>query len=209
MRIALVALSALVLAACSETKPSLAAVLPPEVAITTVPASCNVAVDGADRGISPLVYKAPGPPTEAHKLTFAKDGYLPAEITLTGEEVKKHTGEQMLLFLRPGMWDPKTKPIDVNNAVHLTRAGQDLSKAGRHAEAIPYLERALEVDQRVAPAHKALGTCYAKVGNSSKALEHYKSYLQYAPDAPDAPKVRSIVEKASGDIDFAPAKKRE
>ncbi|MGC4115868.1 MAG: tetratricopeptide repeat protein [Myxococcales bacterium] len=104
--------------------------------------------------------------------------------------------------MRPGTWDPKSKNIDPNNPIPLTKAGQDLSKANRCPEALPYLLRALEIDGRLAPPHKALGTCYAKMKQSAKALEHYKSYLLAAPDAPDAPKIRAIVDKASGDIDM-------
>lgn len=208
-RTALVVLAAaLALAGCTETKPPMDKVLPPEVAIQTIPNSCTVTIEGADRGLTPLVVKAEGP--ETRKLTFSKEGYLPSELELSNEDIKKHTGDSILFFMRPGMWDPaKVKSIDPNNAIQLTRAGQDLAKAGRCAEAVPYLNRALEVDGRLAPPHKTLGTCYAKAKNAAKALEHYKAYLLAAPEAPDAARVRQIVNQASGDIDMGGGREEE
>lgn len=201
LRIALVAAALVFAAACSEPKPQMDKVLPPEVAIQTIPASCTVTVNGVERGITPMVVKAEGA-EEGRKLVFRKEGYLPAELSLSNEEIKKHTGESIVFYMRPGNWDPKSKNIDPNNAVQLTKAGQDLSKAGRCSEALPYLERALEIDGRLAPPHKALGTCFAKMKQNAKALDHYKAYLLAAPDAPDAPKIRAIVNQASGDIDM-------
>ena len=204
-RCALALAAALAMVACSEAKPSMDKVLPPEVAIQTIPSSCTVTIDGVERGITPMVVKAEGSAT-TRKLVFSKDGYLPSELELSNEEIKQHTSESIVFFLRPGMWDPaKIQGIDPNNAIQLTRAGQDLAKAGRCPEATPYLNRALEVDGRLAPPHKALGICYAKAQSSAKALEHYKAYLLAAPDAPDAPKVRAIVQQASGDIDMGPS----
>ncbi|HEY3446750.1 MAG TPA: PEGA domain-containing protein [Myxococcales bacterium] len=208
LRTALAAAALALLAACSEPKPQMDKVLPPEVAIQTIPASCTVTIDGADRGITPLVLKAEGP-EGTRKLVFRKDGFLPAELSLSTEEIKAHTGEAILFYMRPGNWDPKAKNIDPNNAIQLTKAGQDLSKAGRCQEALPYLNRALEIDGRLAPPHKALGTCYAKMKNNAKALEHYKWYLLAAPDAPDAPKLRAIVDRASGDIDMGDGREEE
>jgi len=207
-RLTLAVAAAVALAACSGPKPTMDQLLPPEVALRTVPDTCKVTVDGVDRGVTPLALKAE-PGSERRKVVLSKEGYLPSELQLTNDDIRQHSSESIVHFMRPAMWDPARAPsIDPNDPVQLTRAGKDLAKAGRCPEAMPYLARALEIDARIAAAHKALGSCYAKQKDSAKALEHYKAYLLAAPDAPDADQVRAIVSRASGDIDMGSEKKR-
>jgi tetratricopeptide (TPR) repeat protein len=199
----IVLLSALaLLASCAGPKPTLDEVAPPEIVLQTIPVGATVNVDGVDTGTTPLRFRATARTAE-HKISLAREGYLATDITVTGEQVVKNNGKQVLVALRPNMWDPaKAKGINIDNASQLTRAGLDLSKAGRCAEAVAFLMQALDVDSRHPPAHKALGTCYAKLKKNTQALEEYKAYLLYAPDAPDAAKVRAIVDKAQGDIEY-------
>jgi tetratricopeptide (TPR) repeat protein len=199
----------LLLASCSTTRPTLDQVAPPQVAIETVPKSCAVAVDGSDRGTSPLLFNADSKEA-VHRLTFTHEGYLASEISLSGDEIAKHSGQQVLVFLRPGTWPEKSKLIESDNPAMLTKAGLDLSKAGRPTEALPYLKRAIEVNAKFAPAHKELGTVYGKLKRNKEALEHYKIYLTCAPpDAPDLAKVRAVVDSAQGDFDMSPHKSDE
>jgi len=195
------------LAACSEPRPTLDQVAPPEIAIKTVPKGAAATVDGIDSGITPMAFHAASRDA-VHKLGFTHEGYLASEITVIGEDVFAHSGQQVLVFLRPNVWDTKSKPIAPENTGQLTRAGQDLSKAGRCPEALPYLAQAIEIDPHLAPAHKALGICYGKLKQNAKALEEYKAYILYAPpEAPDLEKVRAIVNQAQGDIDVGPPEK--
>jgi tetratricopeptide (TPR) repeat protein len=190
------------LPACAEPKPTLDQMAPPEIVLQTLPVGATVTVDDVEAGTTPLRFRAASR-AAVQKVSFAREGYLSSEITVTGEEVAKNSGKQVLVALRPNMWDPaKAKSINVENAGQLARAGHDLSKAGLCPEALAYLLLAIEVDSRLAPAHKTLGTCYAKLNKNAQALEEYKAYLQYAPDAPDAAKVRAIVDKAQGDIEI-------
>ena len=195
-------LALLLLPACAEPKPTLDEMAPPEIVLQTIPVGATVTVDGAEAGTTPMRFRAASRTAE-QKISFGKEGYLASEVTVTGEEVVKNSGKQVLVALRPNMWDPaKAKSINVDNPAHLARAGHDLAKAGRCPEALAFLLFAIDLDPHHAPAHKTLGTCYAKLNKNAQALEEYKAYLLYAPDAPDAPKVRAIVDKAQGDIEF-------
>jgi Flp pilus assembly protein TadD len=41
--------------------------------------------------------------------------------------------------------------------------------------------------------YRFLGKCYMRSGNSARAKENYRRYLELAPDAPDAMFIESIV----------------
>lgn len=204
----LAALGVLAASACAQNKVSLDQVAQPEVVLQSVPRGCTVTVDNVDRGTTPLVFRA-GSREATHSLLFTHEGYLAAPMTITGEEVRAHSGQEIVVMLPPATWDANA-PFQSQNAGHLTRAGKDLAKANRCQEALPYFERAIELDPRFASAHKALGACCARLKRPTQALEHYKAYLRYAPpDAPDLASVRALVSQAQGDIEFSPAKKSE
>ena len=44
-------------------------------------------------------------------------------------------------------------------------------------------------------AQRFLGQCYIRLGDSPRACQHYRRYLELAPDAPDQVFVRAILER--------------
>lgn len=188
------------LSACAPNKVSIDQVAQPEIVVNSIPRGCTITVDGADRGATPLVFRAAS--REAvHQLELTKEGYLPSLTTVTGADVHGNSGQEIIVLLRPSTWDPKVK-FAPEDPTHVMRAGQELARHERCPEAILFLQHAVQLEPRLANAHKTLGICYAKLKRNDKALDSYKAYLQHAPDAPDADKVRDIVSKAQGDIDL-------
>jgi hypothetical protein len=192
--------------ACATEKVSLAKVAPPAVVIETVPTGARVAENGADRGITPLVFSASGPEV-SHELTLSLPGYHPGSMRISGRDVVEHNGERMLLVLRPDIWAASEPPIDPADEARLELAAKTLSRTDRCPEAVQFFKRMLQLDPRAGVAHKGMGICFAKMNRRSEALDAYKKYLLHAPDAPDAEKVRQIVSRAEGDIHIPPPKR--
>jgi tetratricopeptide (TPR) repeat protein len=69
---------------------------------------------------------------------------------------------------------------------------------GRHAEAIPFLESALQADPLLAEAHRYLGLCYTKTGDAKKGAFHYEEFLHQRPADPHAPAIRQILRSYFG-----------
>lgn len=190
---------------CAAEKVALNQAAPPEIVIESIPRGARVRGDEVELGVTPLVFRAASA-TSQHRLSLARVGFRDQEIALSGEEVRAHSGQRLYVPMRPAEWDAKSPPIDPEDAVQLARAGADLSRANRCAEALQFLRRAIQIDPRVAAAHKGMGVCYGKLGKGAEALAAYKQYLLFAPDAPDAGKVQEIVSRAQGDIEVAPSR---
>lgn len=78
------------------------------------------------------------------------------------------------------------RALDRSAAEHLER-GVQLEQVGRVEDAIAETEKALELDPSMVKAHVNLLILYGRVGNASKAEEHYKAVVTVAPDQfPDA-----------------------
>lgn len=84
----------------------------------------------------------------------------------------------------PPIADPlrdELRALDRSAAEHLER-GVQLEQVGRVEDAIAETERALELDPSMVRAHLNLLILYGRVGNISKADEHYKAVIAVAPD---------------------------
>jgi tetratricopeptide (TPR) repeat protein len=58
--------------------------------------------------------------------------------------------------------------------------------AGKNAEAIATLEKALAIDEKLAIAHYLLGNMLASDQRFPEAAKHYQRYLKLAPDGEQA-----------------------
>lgn len=61
-------------------------------------------------------------------------------------------------------------------------------------KAIAGFEQALQLDPKLADAHRSLGIVYATMHEQAKAVDHYRSYLELQPKAADAAEVQKIVD---------------
>jgi pSer/pThr/pTyr-binding forkhead associated (FHA) protein len=92
------------------------------------------------------------------------------------------------------------KPEKNERAEKKARAGESyqealsLMTAGDLRAAVGKLLHAVTLDPGHADAHKALGICYAKLGQADKGAVHYEQYLKLKPDASDAEQVRSMLQ---------------
>jgi pSer/pThr/pTyr-binding forkhead associated (FHA) protein len=57
-------------------------------------------------------------------------------------------------------------------------------------EAAHFFELALKADPALLKLHKALGSCYAQIGENGKSAEHYRKYIEAFPTASDTPAIR-------------------
>jgi tetratricopeptide (TPR) repeat protein len=89
----------------------------------------------------------------------------------------------------PPVADPlrdELRDLDRSAMDHLER-GMLLEQVGRLEDAIAESEKALELNPSIVKAHVNLVILYGRVGNASKAEEHYKAIVAVAPnDFPEA-----------------------
>jgi tetratricopeptide (TPR) repeat protein len=60
--------------------------------------------------------------------------------------------------------------------------GDGLLQTEQVEQAVPYLETALKLNPKLLPAHASLGLCYARMGESQKAIPHLKAALELDKD---------------------------
>ncbi len=70
---------------------------------------------------------------------------------------------------------------------------QRLLGKGQYQQACQKGEDARKSDPSQAAAYKFLGKCYMRAGDTTRANDNYRRYLELAPSAPDAAFIRSIV----------------
>jgi len=73
-------------------------------------------------------------------------------------------------------------------------AGKELMVRNRLPRAIKAFSKAVSLYPGFAAAHKALGTCYMRLGRIKRAKRSFRAYLKYAPRAPDAAQFRELIE---------------
>lgn len=71
--------------------------------------------------------------------------------------------------------------------------GQRLLGKGQTNEACAKGEEARRLEPSAAAPYKFLGKCYMRAGNTARATDNYRKYLEMAPNAPDAAFIKSIV----------------
>ncbi len=72
--------------------------------------------------------------------------------------------------------------------------GTALFEAGEIDPAISALERSLDADPQLAPAHRILGLCYMNADRKEDARRHLEIFLELAGDDPDAESIRRLLE---------------
>ncbi len=92
---------------------------------------------------------------------------------------------------------PSDYPAKPKAAFHYSR-GNRFAHLGRFTEAIAEYQQALREDPDYPHPHRALGTCYAVLGDGSLAATSYRNYLKLAPEGPDAAAVREILKRYPG-----------
>jgi tetratricopeptide (TPR) repeat protein len=184
---------------CATQKDAVAQLAVPEVLVETVPNGATVFKDGVELGTTPYKLKVPDPLAKL-LLEFRRDDYLAQRLLVPSEDAAAGKIPRIVVPLRPGHWDPRGRPIPVDDAPLVARAGAEVSKLGRCPEALQFFNYALQLDPRTPAAHKGMGICFAKTNERAKAIRAYKQYLLFAPTAPDAEKIQKIVSDAEGDI---------
>ncbi|MGA2582189.1 MAG: tetratricopeptide repeat protein [Tepidisphaeraceae bacterium] len=82
--------------------------------------------------------------------------------------------------------DPSDAEVMVNDAKMLEQEAFQRRDASLLNQARNLLDRAIQLRQRYAPAHYALGLWYQSVGARNLAIEEFRTCLQLRPDWPDA-----------------------
>jgi tetratricopeptide (TPR) repeat protein len=65
---------------------------------------------------------------------------------------------------------------------------------GKYNEALPYLEKTLQIDPKRKEAHGNIAELYMKLGRKAEAKQHYEEYLRLYPTSPKAEEFRKIVQ---------------
>jgi tetratricopeptide (TPR) repeat protein len=92
---------------------------------------------------------------------------------------------------------PSDYPARPKAAFHYSR-GNRFAYLGRFTEAIAEYQQALREDPDYPHPHRALGACYAALGDGSLAATSYRNYLKLASEGPDAASVREILKRYPG-----------
>jgi serine/threonine-protein kinase len=90
-------------------------------------------------------------------------------------------------------------PASFTNPGEAYAYAETLLSAERYAEAIPILDRALQLNPAYADAHKLLGDAHFGAGEPEQAQEHYKTYLALRPGAEDAALVKKTLKSIAGE----------
>lgn len=100
---------------------------------------------------------------------------------------------------RSGPAHPRPAPAKIASSVdrsaareHLARGDKAL-RAFNPGEAAAAFQRALELDPRLAAAHRGMGMAYVLQGRNGEAKAAYARYLQLAPDAPDREQIQRLL----------------
>ncbi|MEL7305915.1 MAG: tetratricopeptide repeat protein, partial [Myxococcota bacterium] len=87
--------------------------------------------------------------------------------------------------------------IEPSNVEVLTGLGWSYLDLENATSAVATFERVLRRNERFSDAHMGLAEALKKLGRRTKALEHYRRYLELVPQGPDAPAARRMVEELS------------
>ncbi|HNV86940.1 MAG TPA: tetratricopeptide repeat protein [Candidatus Omnitrophota bacterium] len=120
-------------------------------------------------------------------LTYVRNNVWKDEVTLWGDAVRKSPA--------------KARP---NN-----NYGKALADFDRYEEAIPYLEKAIEIQPDQAEYYDNLGLAYKYVGNSDKAIELYKEAIEKDPKGLDPYRHLTAIYLAKEDFPRAEAYLKE
>jgi uncharacterized caspase-like protein len=81
-----------------------------------------------------------------------------------------------------------------NDPILLNNLGFLYYAAGRYNEALPCLEKTLQIDPKRKEAHGNIAELYVKLGRNAEAKQHYEEYLKLYPASPKAEEFRRILQ---------------
>ena len=87
------------------------------------------------------------------------------------------TGCQSMNGSRPNYAAPDKKAAELN-----MRLGLNYLQRGDYEIALEKLEKALQQDPGLSPAHNTLALLYQRIGENDKAEHHFKQAIRYEPD---------------------------
>jgi tetratricopeptide (TPR) repeat protein len=117
-------------------------------------------------------------PADAKAQALAYEAYI-----ALGDKAKAKQFEQALAAANPKV-----------AAVNFYNQGAELFNAGKPAEALPMLEKALAADAENPKIHNLLGLCYVNMGNNAKAKEHFEKFIAMAPNDPEAAAAKEMLQ---------------
>jgi len=91
-----------------------------------------------------------------------------------------------------------SEPTPTRSAVELAERANTLFVRGAFDAAEAAYREAVAADPDYAPAYRGLGLLYQRIGDASKALKAFRTYLKLVPDGKDAAKIRKRVEELGG-----------
>jgi tetratricopeptide (TPR) repeat protein len=196
LRLALAASAACAALACAgRPATSWAEAAPPEVYVEVLPRDAALSLDGAPLGRGSRTVRLPD---AARRYTFraTAPGFAPAE--RSGEGAKL-AGAQLGLVLRPDGFG-EGRRLDLDDPQGLAAAAALLGKGGRHAAALAYAERAVELQPEAPLPHRVAGDAAWALGQRKRAVQAYSAYLAASPAAHDRAAVERRLEELRGDI---------
>jgi tetratricopeptide (TPR) repeat protein len=90
------------------------------------------------------------------------------------------------------------RPRTSGRPADLVARGTQLYLAGSFKDAVAAYRQALAIDGGYAPAHRALGIAYQRMGLASLAIASLRRYLALAPQAGDAAAIEARIERLGG-----------
>jgi peptidoglycan/xylan/chitin deacetylase (PgdA/CDA1 family)/uncharacterized caspase-like protein len=81
-----------------------------------------------------------------------------------------------------------------NDPILLNNLGFLYYAAGKYAEALPYLDKTLQIDPKRKEAHGNIAEAYMKLGRKAEAKQHFEEYLKLYPTSPKADEFRKILQ---------------
>jgi hypothetical protein len=165
---------------------------PVELLVEVLPRSALVALDG--RALGPGSRTIPAPRPGEHRLAVQAPGFAAAERELPEGDL---AGVRVAVVLRPEGF-AAAGPLDYDDPEGLALAAAFMVRNGEARDALDYASRALELDRRVALAHRARGDALHRLGEEGRAAAAWDEYLRLRPDAPDAAAVGRRISEARG-----------
>jgi ABC transport system ATP-binding/permease protein len=118
---------------------------------------------------------------------------LPADPHAKGTKGHRHRGANDE-GTEPGGTPAQGVSIDAQaRGAVLYEEGVALIGDADYVGALGKLSLALDLDPKLADAHKAMGVCYAHLQEADKGAYHYEQYLKLNPGAEDAAQVRRML----------------
>lgn len=164
-----------------------------ETYVLSLPRGAKVSVDGKEQGTTPISVRVPaGQPVAGGgeapaQLTAELPGFASTTVALD----RRSLPPEVVVVLAPDLPGEALQPPAWTDARAMQDTGARLVAADRCADALAYLERALQLDPRAPVALREGGRCQARTGNRQQASQMLGRYLMNHPEAKDAAQVRA------------------